>query len=169
MTRLESSVIEPRLEWCDVHDIVSAALEATGDILRGRDFSERIMPELPLVKTDHTLLEQALANLLHNAAAHTSPGTPVELSVARHDKGIEFTVRDHGKGIPKGEERRIFGKFYRAPGAPAGGTGLGLSIAKGFLRALGGEIVARNHPGGGAEFTIRLTAETMEATAVAES
>jgi two-component system sensor histidine kinase KdpD len=169
MTRLESSVIEPRLEWCDVHDIVSAALEATGDILRGREFSERIMPELPLVKTDHTLLEQALANLLHNAAAHTSPGTPVELSVARHDKGIEFTVRDHGKGIPKAEERRIFGKFYRAPGAPAGGTGLGLSIAKGFLRALGGEIVARNHPGGGAEFTIRLTAETMEATAVAES
>jgi two-component system, OmpR family, sensor histidine kinase KdpD len=169
MTRLESSVIEPRLEWCDVHDIVSAALEATGDIFRGRDFSERILSDLPLVKTDHSLLEQVLANVLHNAAVHTPPKSPVELTVTRHDKGIEFTVRDHGKGIPKGEERRIFGKFYRAPGAPAGGTGLGLSIAKGFLRALGGEIVARNHPAGGAEFTIRLTAETMEATAVTES
>ena len=169
MTRLESSVIEPRLEWCDVSDIVSAALEATGDILRGREFFERITPDLPLIKTDHSLLEQVLANVLHNAAAHTSPMTPVELTVTRHEKGIEFTVRDHGKGIPKGEERRIFGKFCRAPGAPAGGTGLGLSIAKGFLHALGGEIVARNHPAGGAEFTIRLTAETMEATAVAES
>ena len=169
MTRLESSIIEPRLEWCDVHDIITAAREATGDTLRGREFTERITPDLPLVKTDHSLLEQVLANVLHNAAAHTSPKTPVELTVARHPHGIEFTVRDHGKGIPKGEERRIFGKFYRAPGAPAGGTGLGLSIAKGFLRALGGEIVARNHPAGGAEFIIRLTAETMEATAVAES
>jgi two-component system sensor histidine kinase KdpD len=169
MTRLESSVIEPRLEWCDVHDIVSAALEATGDILRGREFSKHIAADLPLVKTDHTLLEQVLANLLHNAAAHTSPKTAVELTVTRHAKGIEFTVRDHGKGIPKGEERRIFGKFYRAPGAPAGGTGLGLSIAKGFLRALGGEIVARNHPAGGAEFVVRLNAETMEPTVVAES
>ncbi|RYD50933.1 MAG: DUF4118 domain-containing protein, partial [Verrucomicrobiaceae bacterium] len=167
MTRLESSVIQPRLEWCDVSDIISAALEATGDILRGREFTERIMPDLPLIKTDHALLEQVLANVLHNAAAHTSPRTPVELTVTRHDKSIEFIVRDHGKGIPKGEESRIFGKFYRAPGAPAGGTGLGLSIAKGFLRALGGEIVARNHPGGGAEFTILLTAETMEATAAA--
>jgi two-component system, OmpR family, sensor histidine kinase KdpD len=170
MTRLESSVIEPRMEWCDVHEIVGSALETTGEIFRGRTFTKQIAADMPLVKTDHALLEQALANVLHNAAVHTPEGTPVELAVARRNKHIEFTVRDHGKGVAPGEERRIFGKFYRSPGAPAGGTGLGLSITKGFLRALGGEILARNHPAGGAEFTIRLTAETMEATAaVAES
>ncbi|MCW1884394.1 sensor histidine kinase KdpD [Luteolibacter flavescens] len=169
MTRLESSVIEPRIEWCDATDIVSAALESTGDIFRERAFTSRIVPDLPLVKTDHSLMEQVLANVLHNAAVHTSPDTPVELMIRRHPGGIEFVVRDHGKGIPQGEEKKIFGKFHRAPGAPAGGTGLGLSIAKGFLRALGGEIFARNHHGGGAEFTIRLNAETMEPATVAEA
>jgi two-component system sensor histidine kinase KdpD len=169
MTRLESSVIEPRLEWCDVHDIVTGALEATGDIFRGRDFPVHTAGDLPLVKTDHALLEQALANLLHNASVHTPPGTAVELTVARRGESLDFIVRDHGKGIAAGEEMRIFGKFYRSPGAAAGGTGLGLSIAKGFLRALGGEIVARNHPAGGAEFTIRLPAETMEHAAVPET
>ncbi len=162
MTRLESSVIEPRLEWCDVNDIVAGALETTGDIFRDRSFVQRVPQDMPLVKTDHGLLEQALANILHNAAVHTPPGTPVELDVVRRPADIDFVVRDHGKGIAAGDERRIFGKFYRSPGAAAGGTGLGLSIAKGFVRALKGEVLARNHPAGGAEFTIRLPAETME-------
>jgi two-component system sensor histidine kinase KdpD len=128
-----------------------------------------VPPDLPLVKTDHGLLEQCIANLLHNAAVHTPEGTPVELSVSRRAKGVEVVVRDHGPGLAEGEERRIFGKFYRSPGSPAGGTGLGLSIVKGFLRALGGEVLARNHPAGGAEFTIRLPAETMESSAAALS
>ena len=74
-------------------------------------------------------------------------------------------VRDHGKGLAEGEEQRVFGKFYRSPGSPTGGSGLGLSIVKGFLRALGGEIVARNHPDGGAEFTMKLPVETMDPSA----
>jgi len=169
MTRLEASVVEPKPEWCDVNDIVSGALETTGDLLKQRELKIEIPGDLPLVKTDHNLLEQCLVNLLHNAAVHTPEGTLVELSVARRVKGLEFIVRDHGKGLAEGEERKIFRKFYRAPGSPAGGTGLGLSIVKGFLRALGGEIVARNHPAGGAEFAIRLPAETMEASAAVAS
>ena len=70
-------------------------------------------------------------------------------------------MRDHGPGLPPGEESRVFGKFYRAPGAPAGGTGLGLSIARGFVQALGGDIAGWNHPDGGAVFEILLKAEFM--------
>jgi two-component system sensor histidine kinase KdpD len=169
MTRLEASVIEPKPEWCDVNDIVAGALEMTREPMKHRDLRVEVPPDLPLVKTDHNLLEQCLTNLLHNAAVHTPEGTPVELSVSRRGKGIEFIVRDHGKGLAEGEERKIFGKFYRSPGSPAGGTGLGLSIVKGFLRALGGEILVRNHPAGGAEFTIRLPAETMESSAASLS
>ena len=167
MTRLEASVIEPRPEWCDVNDIVSDALEATGDALKRHPLKLDLPADLPLVETDHNLLEQCLINLLHNAAVHTPEGTRIEFSAARLPQGIGFTLRDHGKGLGGGEERRIFGKFYRSPGAAAGGTGLGLSIVKGFVRALGGEVAARNHPAGGAEFTIRLPAETMEPSAAA--
>ena len=167
MTRLESSVIEPKSEWCDVSDIISGSLETTGDLFKGRELKIEVPEDFPLLKTDHNLLEQCLTNLLHNAAVHTPEGAPVELSVARRVKGVEITVRDHGKGLAEGEEKRIFGKFYRTPGSPAGGSGLGLSIVKGFLRALGGEVIARNHPAGGAEFVVRLPVETMEASPAA--
>ncbi len=166
MTRVEASVIQPRPEWCDVNDIVSGAVEAAVDSFKHRELRIQVPSDLPLVKTDHGLLEQCLVNLLHNAAAHTAEGTPVELIASSGSKGIEFIVRDHGKGLGESEERRIFQKFYRSPGSAAGGTGLGLSIVKGFLRPLGGEIVVRNHPAGGAEFTIRLPAETMEPSLV---
>lgn len=167
MTRLESSVIEPKSEWCDVNDIISGSLETTRDLFKGRELTVDVPADFPLLKTDHHLLEQCLTNLLHNAAVHTPAGTPVELSVVKRAKGLEIIVRDHGKGLADGEEKRIFGKFYRSPGSPAGGSGLGLSIVKGFLRALGGEVIARNHPAGGAEFVVRLPVETMEASAAA--
>lgn len=165
MTRLEASAIEPKPEWCDAGEIVSGAWETVGDLLKRREVKISLPPDLPLVKTDHHLLEQCLVNLLHNAAVHTPEGTPVELSVLRRAKGLEFIVRDHGRGLAPGEEEKIFGKFHRSPGSPAGGTGLGLSIVKGFARALGGQVSARNHPGGGAEFSILLPAETMETSA----
>jgi two-component system sensor histidine kinase KdpD len=138
-----------------------------GDSLKRHELKIELPPDLPLVKTDHGLLEQCLLNLLHNAAVHTPEGTRIELAVQQRPQGVEFTVRDHGPGLGEGEELKIFGKFYRSPGSPAGGTGLGLSIVKGFVRALGGTIVARNHPAGGAEFAIRLPAETMDASAAA--
>jgi two-component system sensor histidine kinase KdpD len=169
MTRLEASIVEPNPEWCDVAEIVSDAVAAVGDAMKRRELKIDLPDDLPLVKTDHVLLEQALANVLHNAAFHTAEGTAVELAVVRKDEHLDFIVRDHGKGLAAGEESRIFGKFYRSPGSPAGGTGLGLSISKGFLRALGGEISARNHPEGGAMFTIRLKPEFMDANVPAAS
>ncbi|WP_035606360.1 sensor histidine kinase KdpD [Haloferula sp. BvORR071] len=167
MTRLEASVVEPKLEWCDMNDIVSDAVDTVGDALKRHKLTVDLPEDLPLLKTDHNLLEQCFVNLLHNAAVHTQEGTSIEFMVSRRAQGMEFTVRDHGKGLAEGEEHKVFDKFYRSPGSAAGGTGLGLSIVKGFVRALGGTVVARNHPSGGAEFSIRLPAETMEPTAAA--
>jgi two-component system sensor histidine kinase KdpD len=162
MTRLESQVIEPQMEWCDVHELIEAAAKAAGDALRSHALEVGIDPDIPLMKTDQALLSQSLANILHNAAVYAPAGTTVEVA-ARHAEGkLRLTVRDHGPGLPEGEEWRVFGKFYRAPGAPAGGTGLGLSIARGFVQALGGDISCWNHAGGGAVFEILLPAESLE-------
>ena len=105
------------------------------------------------------LLSQALANILHNAAVYTPAGAGIEISATITEKRLRIIVRDHGPGLPPGEERRVFEKFYRSPGSPAGGTGLGLAIARGFVRAQGGDISALNHPQGGAEFVIELNVE----------
>jgi two-component system sensor histidine kinase KdpD len=113
------------------------------------------------VKLDHRLLGQAMANILHNAAVYTPPQSAIELSASLLGRQLRLIVRDHGPGLPQGEESRVFGKFYRIAGAPAGGTGLGLSIARGFVLALGGAISCTNHPQGGAVFEILLNADLM--------
>jgi two-component system, OmpR family, sensor histidine kinase KdpD len=161
MTRLEAKVVEPKLEWCDVREIVEGALKAVGDAMKTHPVEIGIAEDIPLVKTDHTLLIQALANLLHNAAVYSPVGLPVEVAARHAERKLRLTVRDHGPGIPPGEESRVFGKFYRAAGAPAGGTGLGLSIARGFVQAIGGDISGWNHPEGGAVFEILVKVDFM--------
>jgi len=159
MTRLESEVVEPQLEWCDVSELVEGAVAAVGDALKTHPVRIDLSPDLPLVKTDQALLQQALTNVLHNAAVYSPAQTVIEVGATHADQRLRLSVRDHGPGLPPGEEARVFGKFYRAPGAPAGGTGLGLSIARGFIQALGGELAGWNHPEGGAVFEILLPAE----------
>ncbi len=105
---------------------------------------------------DFVLVEQALNNLLVNAAAYTPPGTEVEVEARAESGELVLSVADHGPGLPAESLARVFDKFYRVPGSPAGGTGLGLSIVKRFVEAQGGRVTAQNRPGGGAVITLRL-------------
>ncbi len=95
---------------------------------------------------DFVLVQQALTNLLLNAAVHTPSGTPVQVSAAADSDALVLTVADRGPGLPAEALPLIFDKFYRAPAAPAGGTGLGLAIVKGFVEAQGGQVKARESP-----------------------
>jgi len=155
MTQLESEVLQPHMDWCDLKDVVDAAKRAVGGSLAKHPFRLNLPEGFPLVRLDHALLSQALANVLHNATVYTSEGTPIELNATLQQETLVLGVRDRGSGLPAGMEQKVFEKFVRAEGAPAGGTGLGLAIARGFIHAMNGEITARNHPEGGAEFTLR--------------
>ena len=159
MTRLEAKVLEPNLEWCDVRETVDAAARSVGDALRSHPVKVEIASDIPLVRTDQALVTQALANMLHNAAIYSPAASEVEISARHTEHKLRLTVRDHGPGLPPGEEAKVFGKFYRAAGTPAGGTGLGLSITRGFVEALGGSVSAWNHPEGGAVFEILMKVE----------
>jgi two-component system, OmpR family, sensor histidine kinase KdpD len=159
MARLDSGHVTPRLDWCDVGDLVNAALKRVAGELAGRRVTVNLPAGLPLVRADARLVEQALVDLLLNAAMHTPAGTPVDLDAAVEERTIALTVGDRGPGLAPEALPRIFDKFYRAPGAGAGGTGLGLSIVKGFVEAQGGRVLAGNRPAGGAAFTITLPLE----------
>jgi two-component system sensor histidine kinase KdpD len=111
---------------------------------------------LPLARLDFTLTQQALSNLLLNAATHTPAGSAIGIKAQSQDNVLEISVTDNGPGISPEFMPKVFDKFFRAPSAPAGGSGLGLSIVKGFIEAQDGEVVAANRPEGGAIFTIRL-------------
>jgi two-component system sensor histidine kinase KdpD len=157
-TRLESGALRPRLDWYDVRDLVNAAVEGVRDALAVHPLEIAVPDDLPPVRADFALTEQALANLLLNAARHTPDGTPVFLTAGldRDGRRMFFTVADRGPGFPLAMRDRLFKKFERGDAAKAGGLGLGLSLVGGFVTAQGGEVMVGENPGGGAVFTIYL-------------
>jgi two-component system sensor histidine kinase KdpD len=156
ITRVESGHVKPKMDWCEVGDLINVAVKSVQQELTGHKLEINISPEIPLVRMDFVLMEQALANLLLNAGFHTPPATPVRISAAVRNGELALAVSDRGPGVPPEAIPKIFDKFYRAPGALTGGTGLGLSIVKGFVEAQGGRVQAQNQAGGGAAFTIYL-------------
>jgi two-component system, OmpR family, sensor histidine kinase KdpD len=153
-TRLESGLLQPVREWCDPGELLREAVGLAG--LKEQVVKIRVAKDLPAVFVDAHLIEQALAALLSNAAAHGLSNQPIDASVARDDSTLVFSVADQGPGLGPGEENKVFEKFYRGPGTPAGGLGLGLSIARQLVEAHSGQIVAQNRAEGGSRFSIRL-------------
>ena len=156
MSRLQSGKIGLHQDWSDLGDILRAALKTLEREMRDYPLSLSLPTDLPPIQADFGLLEQALINVIHNAIAHNSAGTPIRVSVEAQARRIVLRICDSGQGIPETSLTHLFEKFYRAPGARSGGTGLGLSIAKGFIEAHGGRITASNQPEGGACFLIEL-------------
>ncbi len=157
-TRLESGALRPRPDWCDANDIANAAIEAAGDALAAHPLEVRIPADVPPLFADFTLTEQALANLLLNAALHTPAGTPILLTAGVEPGETRFflSVEDRGPGLSPSDRGRIFRKFAKAERARTGGLGLGLSIVQGFAAAQGGVVEHRDRDGGGAVFTFYL-------------
>ena len=161
MTRLESGMIQAKLDWCDVRDIINVTIRGLEQELAHHPIKIEIQEGLPLVKLDFGLMEQALTNLIYNASVHTPGGTAIEINAHVDEDRCIITVTDQGAGIPTADLKRVFEKFYRAEGTAAGGTGLGLPIAKGFIEAHRGTLSVRNRTSGGAEFTIELPIESV--------
>jgi two-component system sensor histidine kinase KdpD len=160
-TRLESGLLQPMREWCDPGEILREAVAHAR--LSDRAAKITTTKDLPVIPVDARLIEQALAALLSNAAAHNTGNQPIEVSAARDDKMVVFSVSDHGPGLAPGEESKVFEKFYRGPGTAPGGLGLGLWIARQLVEAHGGKIVAQNREDArGSRFSIRIPiGETM--------
>jgi two-component system sensor histidine kinase KdpD len=156
MTRLESGMLQPKLDWSDIRDVIHGATKELERELALHPVTVNIPDDMPLMMLDFGLMEQVLVNLLHNAVVHTPAGTTISVdSFVSNGEGV-IIVADTGPGVPQDVLPRIFDKFYRAPNASTGGTGLGLAIVRGFVEAHGGTIAAQNRAAGGAEFTIRI-------------
>lgn len=96
---------------------------------------------------------QALVNLIRNAAQASSDAEPAEVDVATDAHRLVITVRDHGSGLPVGQEDRIFDPFFTTRTT---GTGLGLPVSKRIVELHGGALTAENAADGGAVFRIEI-------------
>ncbi|HLH57123.1 MAG TPA: ATP-binding protein [Verrucomicrobiae bacterium] len=154
--RIQSGQVRPKLDWCDPADVVRAALREVAPLLAQHRVEKKLQPGLPLIRGDFTLLQQAVTNLLVNAATYAKADTTIEVSAVANGNELALEVSDRGPGLPPDELNRMFELFHRAPSSKPGGTGLGLAIVKGFVDAQGGRVQAANRPGGGATFSIFL-------------
>lgn len=156
LTRLEAGAVEVQKEWQPLEEAIGAALERTSPLLADHPVTTEVPPDLPLVPFDSLLLQQALVNLLENAARHTPPGTPVRVAAVHRGGSVEIVIADRGPGLPPGAEPGVFDKLRRGGGR---GAGLGLTICKGIAEAHGGRIWAERRPEGGASFHLALPIE----------
>ena len=160
MSRLESGFIQLRKDWCDVNELIYAAIKRVEDHSEEHVIDVILKENLPLFMLDIGLMEQVLYNLINNAVIYTPPKTIIIIKADCADDRCIITVEDNGKGFPANEREKVFEKFYRLKYSKTGGTGLGLSIAKGFVEAHHGRITLESSSSGGSKFTINIPTET---------
>ena len=177
MSRLESGYIQPKLDWCDVKEIIYNVCSRLSDETKDHKIIYKIDENLPLFKLDYGLMEQIIYNLVYNASQHTPKGVSITIH-AHYDVDVDYdrhidlikkciiTISDDGYGFPADEMDKAFDKFHRYKDSKTGGTGLGLSIVKGFVLAQNGTITLHNAEEGGAVFTLEFVTESLPLNAL---
>jgi len=161
MTRLEAGSIAAERDWSALPEIVGSALDRTAERLAQHRVIVELPAELPLVRVDAPLLEQALVNLLENAARHTPAGTVVRVRARQRDDELEVSIEDNADGLADRDVERVFGKFHQGmPEGASTGLGLGLAICRAIVRLHGGRTWAERIAGGGTAFRFTLPRET---------
>ncbi len=115
-----------------------------------------------VLHADREALTRALWNLLDNAVKYSGEQRSIALDAAIRDGSLEWSVRDHGIGIPSAELPHVFQKFFRgeqARRAGIRGTGIGLAMVQQIAQAHGGTVSASSQPGAGSTFTISIPLE----------
>ncbi|MGH8801266.1 MAG: sensor histidine kinase, partial [Casimicrobiaceae bacterium] len=160
MTRLEAGAMTLKRDWASVDEIVGSVLARLRAVLASHRVIVELPSDLPLIRVDATLIEQALGNLLENAAQHTPPETIVRVRAQRHAGEVVLTVEDYGGGLSEDRLERVFTRFHHGVSESSGtGVGLGLAICRAVIRLHGGRTWAERLAGGATAFRFSLPAE----------
>src|SRR5580658_5084758 len=141
-TRISSQQVRPKLQWIEPVDIVNAAVEHRRRRLAGHPVTLDLDSNLPIVRADPTQVQQALVQILDNAAKYSSDGAPIRVAAHPNGQTVVLSVHDCGAGLSGDEKRQVGGRFFRGPrhAATTPGSGLGLWIANAFISANGGKV-----------------------------
>ena len=125
---------------------------------QNRLLSVAIPTTLPTIPADTASLGEVFSNLIDNAIKYSSDGGTIEVAAEQKGDFVEFTVTDHGIGMPGSVVSNLFQKFYRSHRSRenVAGSGIGLYISKAIVESHGGNISARSVEGSGSVFTVTL-------------
>jgi signal transduction histidine kinase len=156
-SRLESGKFVTSLGAVCVDELCHEVVEGLG-VDGGRVVIE-LPGDLPDPVTDRRFLAQVIGNLTENALKYSPRDRPCTIGARREGDHLVLWVQDHGIGIPDGELRRIFERFYRVGRTETrqvGGVGLGLTLVRELVEVLAGTIAVQSGVGRGSRFTVRL-------------
>jgi two-component system, OmpR family, phosphate regulon sensor histidine kinase PhoR len=158
--QLDVGSLDLRSETFDPKELVERVVEATRVHAPPAITVEAAPgPRPPALASDRDRLRQVLVNLVENAIKYSPDGGRVEVGAAPAGEMVRFHVRDQGLGVPEGEQKRIFDKFYRLDPnmtAGVGGTGLGLYICDELVRRMGGRIWVESDGEAGSTFLFEI-------------
>jgi two-component system sensor histidine kinase KdpD len=152
MTRVEAGALEVNPTWIDVGELADRVIAAARRRGAPQAFAVDVAPDVPLVRGDQSLLDQALTNIVGNAVRYAGPDARISVAARRESDIVRIAVTDDGPGIAPDVLPHVFEKFVRARngGADGGeGSGLGLAIARGIVEAHNGSISAASPVGDG--------------------
>lgn len=158
LSRAERGVLEKNLEDINIHELVESlhtnyAPEAER---RGLVLHIDIDPSLELLHSSKLYVQEIMQNFITNAIKYTESGS-VTVYAKQKPKGVEFSVVDTGIGISKGDQARVFDKFFRSEDyhtRQQNGTGLGLHVTRKLAQLAQAEINLNSELGKGSTFTI---------------
>ena len=120
---------------------------------------------LPEIEVDPNAIDRAVANLLDNAVKYSDGDRAIQVRLDRSDNEAVISVTDHGIGIPRDQQDKIFDRFHRVSTGlvhDVKGSGLGLSLVRHIAEAHGGTVTVESEVGRGSTFTIHLPLKRSE-------
>ena len=162
LARIESGRKSYELVPADLEAVVRETLRTFRPSLEQAGFRVGWQPPqtpLPAIAFDAGAIGQSLANLLDNAQKYSGSARDIDVALDREGDLAVVTVADHGLGIPKDEQAKIFDRFHRVSTGlvhDVKGSGLGLAIVRHIVEAHGGRIEVESRPGEGSRFRILL-------------
>jgi two-component system, OmpR family, sensor histidine kinase CiaH len=160
LARSDSGAITLERIPLQLDDVATESAAAMAVPASARQVRIIVDPEPAPIVGDPGRLRQLVTILLDNAIRHSPADGEVRVIVRAESGMASVAVDDAGPGVRPEDAARIFDRFWRAPGAPAGGTGLGLAIAKWIAEHHAGTISVGRSPAGGARFEVRLPVTT---------
>lgn len=162
ITRIDAGALELRSDWIDLRETVTRVVNLAKRRGATQSFMIEFPADLPLVRADAILVEQAIGNIISNAGLHTPPHASICIDAKSADSEVRLRITDNGPGIDPDILPHVFERFVKgarldkATADGGQGTGLGLAIAQGIMEAHHGmiEVESPVADGHGTRFTM---------------
>lgn len=156
LSRLDAGIVVFQNEPIDLSGLIDTAIRPFLIAMELHNITVQTdIPQGMTIQGDRGWLSEALQNILKNCLENTGDNGKITVTAADTPLFAEIMIHDSGDGFEKEDLARLFDRFYRGKSSGTSGYGIGLALCKTIITRQGGTITAKNHPEGGAVFTVR--------------